>query len=1469
MDLVEVRPEGGTPRDAPLRSRVPEALHFVTIVLFCGLGGSSWGAEQTGMANVVIAVDWSVECLRTHKANFPGCRSVRGNLHKPLRLAECIKVVLGGRVVHWILKSPPCQDVSAAGKRVLTVRTDLTVSSAVFCLQFNPLMIVMENVPQIEEAPQFRAMVMLYAEAGYSCGVSLYGAHLVGVGQARIRAFAVFTRAGPVPVVRFMRAARQRWWGRVTTIRDVLSLVGPSLYQPNRAPGGPCGRDTGLPASTFRRNCLARVPTRYQAREGDAAGPPHEGTIAEMALLAGVPLGGLVPANRRVAGDQLGNSVAAPAQRAVLLDACDAGCSVEGRYVGSSWLFPSEGGCERLTPGEDGWPLERKWLSVPQPLWARRRAQRGQKRFAKERKAESCWRAWGKLVAALLEPPSLGWSRSFVAWVGGNARALPRWSLVPAALAVLEPMLGYFTHLVQDGAVAGCLRRVARMSLGEYKERVRRVGGLSGHRLLLAAAEPPWQQDEELEEGVAAARRDGAMIAFVLSEEGGRRARLASRWEGTLYRVGLNDHLQLESEGGEKDVWVVGGAPERSGRESLPTLKRRLRSWLYVNLITGDKVCRDGKVYHDMQSRYGLPGVRPSAGSAPGLYVADPLRGKRMVPKGSRVLSLEAEARAEAMVGQHLEYCRLCQGWGREQGPFRVDPERARRVASVPKLVAVRPPAEELLGQSEAGLLGESKSPTATGKRSKNSSRRNRRKRTAGKRRHLGRGRRAAATIQVWWAQRRFARRGREGRDPRLHPSCQMTALDVQTKYGIWWPTTGIRPDCELPGGAPRPWAPSVFTADGEVAPAAVKALRKWEEAKAVRLLKLPAEALWRTRWVSRRDALRVNLHGVLGRWGRVVWRAVRAERLLPGGLKPPARARARLTVEERWVRLVVRLPWRWARVPSWIPEFCMPLQVVVRAQDAFRARVYGGDPDSRMVCCLNVNHNDHTPDAPFGYSGPMVVCSFLQPGDWEALYDLSNYYLTLLVHPSMYKYFVYLCPMDNRYKFLVGMPFGAKLSCFYSSRYHAEIKEAILGRARLKRAMELARLSLRKAEAVVRNRRLSPLAEWGADPRANPYVDDGLLAGLTRPATLAATVMALRLLAEARFPVRDPKVKWPRQAQKYLGLWFATAEERHGEVVVVISIDATRREYLAAQVELVLEQGGTASLRRLLGDMRSVAGGLMYGAMVQRGGRGRLASLFILVGIVKRLMQVGNEFAPATGKWRSVRLQKAWDEAAMDMRWWLRQLKAEHWAGSKVVTLRQVDPVCSNSDAAGILGWGTHACDSGEPAAPGQAAVTAKAWHLQRPWTDEQLAWNIHAKEFFPVVETAHVRSVLAQWEGKLVCFGIDNAGLVLSILAGRARDLESRRLMRALSDVQCERKFDALARWVPREWNLVADLLSRQIPLWETIQSLTDPVLAAALKVRSKQATEERLVQLARRYPDVALKIRMNMARAARFGK
>jgi site-specific DNA-cytosine methylase len=44
--------------------------------LFCGAGGTSQGAEQSGAAKVITAVNHWQRAVETHSANFPHCRHI-------------------------------------------------------------------------------------------------------------------------------------------------------------------------------------------------------------------------------------------------------------------------------------------------------------------------------------------------------------------------------------------------------------------------------------------------------------------------------------------------------------------------------------------------------------------------------------------------------------------------------------------------------------------------------------------------------------------------------------------------------------------------------------------------------------------------------------------------------------------------------------------------------------------------------------------------------------------------------------------------------------------------------------------------------------------------------------------------------------------------------------------------------------------------------------------------------------------------------------------------------------------------------------------------------------------------------------------------------------------------------------------------------------------------------------------------
>ena len=91
-------------------------------------------------------------------------------------------------------------------------------------------------------------------------------------------------------------------------------------------------------------------------------------------------------------------------------------------------------------------------------------------------------------------------------------------------------------------------------------------------------------------------------------------------------------------------------------------------------------------------------------------------------------------------------------------------------------------------------------------------------------------------------------------------------------------------------------------------------------------------------------------------------------------------------------------------------------------------------------------------------------------------------------------------------------------------------------------------------------------------------------------------------------------------------------------------------------------------------------------------------------------------------------------------------------------------------------------------------------------------------AKELDPLVQA--VRCHGAKWRGKLLNVATDNTGVVYAINAGRAKSHAARQLMRDVADLLQDYDIDIAAQWVPRELNVVADLLSRQLTLEQALE-------------------------------------------------
>jgi len=80
-----------------------------TIDLFCGAGGSSYGARKAG-ANIVAGFDLWSTAIKAYRTNFPEAKTFEGDLRK--LMPETIKNEIGE--IDLLLASPECTNHSLA-----------------------------------------------------------------------------------------------------------------------------------------------------------------------------------------------------------------------------------------------------------------------------------------------------------------------------------------------------------------------------------------------------------------------------------------------------------------------------------------------------------------------------------------------------------------------------------------------------------------------------------------------------------------------------------------------------------------------------------------------------------------------------------------------------------------------------------------------------------------------------------------------------------------------------------------------------------------------------------------------------------------------------------------------------------------------------------------------------------------------------------------------------------------------------------------------------------------------------------------------------------------------------------------------------------------------------------------------------------------------------------------------------------
>lgn len=172
--------------------------------LFSGAGGLSLGwlrATEANGATVVAAVDSDQTLQSVYEWNFPGTQFIAHEFGDPLQadeselLAKMVGVQPGD--VDVLLAGPPCQSMSAAGKRTPHADSRLVFHVCDFAKALRPKIVLIENVPEFGRVQDGRLLGRVrvrLADAGYITDVRNLAAVSFGVPQTRVRCFTLGIR---------------------------------------------------------------------------------------------------------------------------------------------------------------------------------------------------------------------------------------------------------------------------------------------------------------------------------------------------------------------------------------------------------------------------------------------------------------------------------------------------------------------------------------------------------------------------------------------------------------------------------------------------------------------------------------------------------------------------------------------------------------------------------------------------------------------------------------------------------------------------------------------------------------------------------------------------------------------------------------------------------------------------------------------------------------------------------------------------------------------------------------------------------------------------------------------------------------------------------------------------------------------------------------------------------------------------
>ncbi|MCP4153951.1 MAG: DNA cytosine methyltransferase [bacterium] len=156
------------------------------IDLFCGAGGSSWGARNAGV-DIVAGFDMWPVSQAVYSDNFNTSKFYTGKLET--QDPEKIARQLGH--IDLIIASPECTNHSLAkgSKPVCDISRNTAFQVIKFAKVLNPRWLVIENVATMKKWPRYNEFLKQVEELGYNTEAQVLNSADFGVPQNRKRLF--------------------------------------------------------------------------------------------------------------------------------------------------------------------------------------------------------------------------------------------------------------------------------------------------------------------------------------------------------------------------------------------------------------------------------------------------------------------------------------------------------------------------------------------------------------------------------------------------------------------------------------------------------------------------------------------------------------------------------------------------------------------------------------------------------------------------------------------------------------------------------------------------------------------------------------------------------------------------------------------------------------------------------------------------------------------------------------------------------------------------------------------------------------------------------------------------------------------------------------------------------------------------------------------------------------------------------